>query len=477
MFEKISKLYYGAGISAKITWICTAFFLFLIVTINLMIWYCISYTLCHPAEATIKFSIERIQELLKEIQEDPANFHPESIREPLVAGVVLRVVDNRGFLLIDTDVNYPPNETFNQNIMESPPYLARRRGLQIAKIGNALVYRAEQKFNLFKEDYTFYFYRTITSQTKVLDNLQLFMFFIDVFCIIFAAVIGYLISQKVLRPVKSMTDLANKIISNSGSEHVTERIPLTPADDELTELAKTFNAMLDRMQGDITKQKKFVSDASHELRTPLTVIEGYVEVLEKYGEANQSLRGESVEAIRSEAQNMKSLIENLLFLARSDQKTLKYNKQKIHLDEVIDKAFQRMTIYEKDHDISLTKNEPAQIYADESTILQMLRILLDNAAKYTPKGGKIEFSSIVETNHTAIVQVSDYGIGIAPSDIDKIFERGTRLDENSLVKNAKGCGIGLAIAKVIADNHDIRIDVDSKLGEGTTFTLTIPLAD
>ena len=457
MFEKVTKIYDNAGISVKVTWICTGLFLLLIGIINIAVWVGFTYALCHPAEATIKFSMENVKKILDGIKDDPYGFRAESVREPLVNGVVLKVFDGKGHLIVDTDSNYLANDIFEENILKNPPYLTRRE--------------------LFQEECKFYFYRTITSQTQILDQLQIFMFIIDGICIIFAIIVGYLVSQRVLRPVKNMTELARKIAFNSSGENVTERIPLTPADDELTELAKTFNAMLDRMQGDITKQKKFVSDASHELRTPLTVIEGYIEILEKYGETDQSLRGESVEAIRSEAQNMKSLIENLLFLARSDQNTLKYNKKKINLEDVVNNAFQRMIVYEKDHDITLTKNEPAQIYADESTVLQMLRILLDNAAKYTPKGGKIEFSSIVENNHTAIVQVSDYGIGIAPSDIDRIFERGIRLDENSLVKNAKGCGIGLAIAKVIADNHDIKIDVDSKLGEGTTFTLTIPLAD
>ena len=268
-----------------------------------------------------------------------------------------------------------------------------------------------------------------------------------------------------------MTNLARKI----AYEKIEDRIPIPPSNDELTELAKTFNDMLDRLQGGISKQQKFVSDASHELRTPATVIAGYIEILEKYGGDDKELLEESVEAIRSEAQNMKNLLENLLFLARTDQDRQKIYKEKFELSEIVEDVMKKMKKVCTTHEVELLKNDSAEIFADKTMILQMLRIFLDNATKYTPEGGKISLSS-EKISDKIILKISDTGIGIAPENIEKVFERSVRIDSEDLVKDVRGSGLGLSIAKWIAENHGIKIEVQSKLGNGTTFILKIPVA-
>ncbi|MBQ7628772.1 MAG: two-component sensor histidine kinase, partial [Selenomonadaceae bacterium] len=231
----------------------------------------------------------------------------------------------------------------------------------------------------------------------------------------------------------------------------------------------------DRMQGDITKHKNFVSDASHELKNPLTVIEGYAKILEKFGNADPSLRDESVIAIREEVQNMNKLIERLRSLTKSaDGKTLQLNKENFNLAEMIDVAFQRAKNISTNHEIILVQNDSAQIFGDKTALLQMLRIFIDNAIKYTPEGGTIRLSSIRQDDKI-FVSVADTGIGIAAENIDKLFVRGVRLTKDKYVKNVEGSGIGLDMAKKIADGHGITIDVESIVGKGTTFTLKIPL--
>ena len=497
MLKKFLDWYDNLGISAKIHGLCTVFFITMIVITNIVLWFSVSYALYHPVKATIKYSVNKVEEFLEKNpnaleQADSVNFN-----DMIVSSVVLRIFDEHGNLLVDTHPKtYPSNEKFEEYLLKDPPFFTNGT-FEIARMVNALVYRDKIIHTAPNgKNFTLYFFRTITSAADVFDNLMLFMLFIDAVSVAFAFFAGSIVSRKVLRPIKKMTDLARKIASSPTNQHINERIPLTSANDELKELAETFNMMLDKIQGDfstiheefagmqnflsdmqddLSKQKKFVSDVSHELRTPLTVIDGYIDILEKYGQnaENKALREESIEVIRDETQNIKNLLENLLFLTRSDQNTLKFDKAVVNLTDVIEKVFSRMQALDKNHVLTLALNDSAKIFADKLTIVQMLRIFLDNAKKYTPKGGNITLSSRVE-NGFAFVQIKDSGIGMAPENLEKIFERGVRLENGG---RANGFGIGLSIAKMIADNHDIKIDVESKLGDGTTFTLKIPVLD
>ena len=471
VFEKIRCRYRNSEISTKITWIYSICFMLLILLMNGVLWFGISYALFHPAESTIEYSMKNVQELLTKLETDSKYFDPNSIREPLVPGVVLRVVDNEGKIFIDTEPNYLSNELFEEYILKDPPYFADS-DMDVAKINNALVYRARMDYVHDSEHVILYFYRTITSMSHIFNQLAMFLIFMDIFGLMFAVKIGVLVSRKILEPINTMTNLAQGIAFGK----MDGRIPVPPSDDEISKLAKTLNEMLDRLQGGIFRQQKFVSDASHELRTPATVIAGYIEILEKYGRDDKELLEESVEAIRSEAKNMKNLLENLLFLARTDQDRQKIYKEKFELSAIVEDVMRKMKNVISTHEIFLGKNDAAEIFADKTMILQMLRIFLDNATKYTPEGGKISVNSELRDDKI-FLSISDTGIGVAPENIEKIFERSVRIDSEDLVKDVRGSGLGLSIAKWIAKNHGIKIEVSSKLGAGTTFTLIIPLAE
>ena len=471
IIEKIQTKYRNSKISTKITWTYAICFALLILLINCVLWFGVSYALYHPAEATIEYSMENVQELLTKLEDNSAHFDPNSIREPLVPGVVLRVTDTEGNIFVDTDPKYLSDSRFEENILKNPPLFANSE-MEIARVRNALVYRARLDYNHDGEHAILYFYRTITSMSHVFDNLAIVIIFIDLFGIFLAFRIGNIVSKSILQPIAAMTNLAQKI----AFEKIGDRVPIPPANDELTELAKTLNGMLDRLQGGIFRQQKFVSDASHELRTPATVIAGYIEILEKYGSEDKELMEESVEAIRSESQNMKNLLENLLFLARTDQDRQKVYKVKFELSELVGDVMRKMQTVCTTHTVELLKNDSAEIFADRTMILQMLRIFLDNATKYTPEGGKISVNSELVGDKIKL-SVSDTGIGIAPENLEKVFERSFRIDSEDLVKDVRGSGLGLSIAKWIAENHGIKIEVASQLGKGTTFTLNIPLAD
>ena len=211
------------------------------------------------------------------------------------------------------------------------------------------------------------------------------------------------------------------------------------------------------------------------MRTPAAVIKGYIEFIETYGIQDEELLRENIKMIGSEAKNMQDLLENLLFLSRTDRNTQKLKKKYLDLDDIVGDVMSKMKIAVKTHKVELVKNDIAKIFGDETTIRQMIRIFLDNAVKYTPEGGTIKVASAVK-GKKILLSISDTGIGIAKENQSKIFDRFFRIDTEDLVSEANGSGLGLSIAKWIADEHGIKISVDSELGKGTTFTLEIPIA-
>ncbi|MBQ7454132.1 MAG: HAMP domain-containing histidine kinase, partial [Selenomonadaceae bacterium] len=470
VIEKIKRKINGFEISTKITLAYSACFVLLLFVINAAMWIGVMDALYSPAEKTIIYSMKQIKKVLDELETNYSEYSPNAFRGALVTGVVLRVVNEHGEIFIDTDPNYPSIEMFNAGILLDPPLFAEDEW-EISKLGSALVYCAKMNYEHDGQKVTLYFFRTITSELTLLDDLATFLLLLDLTAIFLAIGLGYVISRRVLTPIKTMNELAREI----AFEKMGGRIPIGEADDELNQLAKTLNEMLDRLQGGINKQQKFVSDASHELRTPAAVIKGYIEFIERYGTTDETLLKENLKMIGSEAQNMQALLENLLFLSRTDQNRQRLNKKILDLDDIVDDVMSKMKTVIKTHKVELYNNPPVKIFGDETTIRQMIRIFLDNAVKYTPAGGIISVSSSIIGEKISL-SISDSGIGIAPENKKKIFDRFFRIDSEDLVSEANGSGLGLSIAKWIADSHGITISVDSELGKGTTFTLTIPVA-
>jgi signal transduction histidine kinase len=290
-----------------------------------------------------------------------------------------------------------------------------------------------------------------------------------------ALLAGFFVSRRILQPIREMTATARKI----EVENMDKRIVVPPARDELSELAQTFNHMLDRLEGGFEQQKRFVSDASHELRTPVTVILGYSDLLSRWGRADEAVLDEGISSIRSEAENMQQLIEKLLFLARADQNRQVLHKENIELSELLEDIMRKMQLVTKNHSVELLQNDDGMMYGDLVTVRQMFRIFLDNSTKYTPQGGRITVKSERVENEDGLfmqVALADNGIGIDKKDQQKVFERFYRVDTSrTKAQGVSGTGLGLSIASWIAQQHDIEIRLESELGKGTTIYLQIPL--
>ncbi len=281
--------------------------------------------------------------------------------------------------------------------------------------------------------------------------------------------IGSKTSKKLLSPIDTMTKMVKEISINA----LNKRLDVRGSKDELKDLAITFNETLNRLQESVEKQNQFVSDASHELRTPISVIQGYVNLLDRWGKEDKEILEESLEAIKSESENMKNLVENLLFLARGDKHTQKINKEEFPLDKLIEEILTETKLIDDSHIIRNEQNENIIVNADKNLIKEALRIFLDNSIKYTPSGGTIKLSSYTK-NNKAIITIEDTGMGISQEHLPHIFDRFYRTDK-SRTRESGGTGLGLSIAKWIIDNHMGTIIVNSKVNIGTKITVELPL--
>jgi two-component system OmpR family sensor kinase len=292
------------------------------------------------------------------------------------------------------------------------------------------------------------------------------------------SVVGaYLLARKALSPVSAVVTAAHRITEGDRSK----RLPVANSKDEIGDLAATINGMLSQLEKTLTRleetldrQRRFVADASHELRTPLTSIHGYAQVLEEWALRDPQIGPESVAAIKRESERMKELVENLLELARGDE-GMKLHLKDDNLTEVVEEAAEsaRAAWNGKVHIERPTPKQGVQrvrALFDRDRLRQALSILLDNAVKYTSDGGRVTIR-IVEEDGSVGVEVSDTGIGIPEDQIPHVFERFYRAEE---ARSTEGLGLGLSIARQIAEDHGGSIEVRSKPREGSTFILRIP---
>ena len=249
---------------------------------------------------------------------------------------------------------------------------------------------------------------------------------------------------------------------------------VTTGDKELAGLENAINNLLTRLQKSYQAQTRFVDDASHELRTPVAVIQGYASMLERWGMDDRKTLEESVHAIREESDHMKTLIDQLLFLARGDMGRQKFSLEKVDAREILKEIREESEMIDNRHPYECLAEVSSYVMAEPAMLKQAIRILVDNAAKYTPEGGKI---SLRARNHgdRVLLEVQDEGIGIRQEEAARLFERFFRGEE--VRGSTKGSGLGLSIAKWIVEKHQGEISVFSIPDIGTRFTIELPAGE
>lgn len=252
-----------------------------------------------------------------------------------------------------------------------------------------------------------------------------------------------------------------------------QRIAVTGGGKELSALGEAINGMLERIDRRYQAQVRFTSDASHELRTPISVIQGYANLLDRWGKDDPQIRQEAIDAIRQEADAMARLVEQLLFLVRGDNETQKVTLEELDLTALVTAVAKETDLVDDTHRVEAQVEDGVRAIADGGMIKECLRVLCDNALKYTPDGGSVTIGLRTEEGQ-ACISVTDTGVGIPEEDLPRIFDRFYRA-EQSRSRSTGGTGLGLAIAAWIAARHAGRIDVSSRPGLGSRFTLVFPL--
>ena len=307
--------------------------------------------------------------------------------------------------------------------------------------------------------------------TATLQSITIALLVITPFVLLLGAIGSYWLAKRAFRPVHQLTRTTREI--KAGDLH--RRVPVPQARDEVFELALTFNEMIERLEQAFVQQRRFVADASHELRTPVAVIRSIADVaLEEPLAFDECVT--ALHEITFESERLGQLLNDLLSLARADEDQQSIEREPVRLDLLaLDVAATMESLAtERGIDLQVQKMEPAIILGDTMRLIQVLMGLVDNALTYTNAGGKVTLSVEAHTSEVCLV-ARDTGIGIAAPDIPHIFERFYRADA-ARSQVMRGSGLGLSIADWVVRAHGGSIGVESQVGRGTAFTVTLPLA-
>jgi signal transduction histidine kinase len=317
--------------------------------------------------------------------------------------------------------------------------------------------------------------RSLAEQDESLRTLRNTLLVGSVLVVVLAFIVGWVLSGAALRPIQRITDTAHII---GAQRDFDRRVDYRGPPDEVGRLATTFNGMLNELQGayrqteqTLQRQRRFVADASHELRTPLTTIRGNLGLLRRRPPMAEEDQLAALSDMTDETDRLIRLTNDLLVLARSDAgRALRHDP--VLLAPLVDDICRQAKLLGEQRVIECEAVADVSVRGDQDAIKQVLLILLDNAFKFTPEGGTITLGA-ARADRVAAIRLRDTGPGIPPETLPHIFERFYRSDE---ARTGSGAGLGLAIAKELIEAQHGQIAVESKLGQGSTFTVTLPLA-
>lgn len=302
--------------------------------------------------------------------------------------------------------------------------------------------------------------------------LLLILTIASIVALIFSSFGGYFLAMVGLSPLSRLITHIREIRPSQ----LSTRLPSYGTAEEIHDLVKAFNSLLDRVEAAMKRQQEFIADASHEFRTPLAILDGYVRLLHRWGKENQSIRDEALIAMEHECSRLFHLIEDMLSLSKfqHDAQLVEGEKKMQSLVPLLEEVRNVWTSTFPNH-LTLTVNwtKPLVIAMEKAKIRQLLDILLDNARKYTEKGG-VTLTAASEGNWVHLM-VEDTGIGIPEEEIENVFERFYRV-EKSRNRHRGGSGLGLPIAKSIVQEYGGRISIRSIASGGTIVHVELPVS-
>ena len=333
-------------------------------------------------------------------------------------------------------------------------------------------YRIAQK-NVFVDGNLFHVSAAVPTEPfdQALDRFRLTERRFLPLLVVLASLLGYWLSGRALAPVNRIIQSAEQI----GLQNLSQRLEVPKAADELQRLTVTLNAMLERIESSVKRIRQFTANASHDLRTPLSLIRTHAELALRRTRTESEYR-ESLSRILCVSEETTQLVEALLTLARADAGAAYLHFVALDVTSLLQKISRQISILANSAGLSFTSHiaaGPLLLRGDPAALESLLLAILDNALKYTPAGGTVQIRSFA-LQEEVVIEVEDTGVGIAADDVARIFDRFYRADQ-ARSREVPGSGLGLSIARWIAEIHNGRIEVQSQLGAGAIFRVVLPL--
>lgn len=378
-----------------------------------------------------------------------------------------QVWSDEGKLLLSSETDSSLNEAWNAEIMDNDQPNFRNEtvnGVSYRLLSLPLEAEGE-KYGWLQVG------MTLTDMQQNQDVLQLVISLVIVFAIFASGLIGWFVVGKGLQPLTDMSNIAKNITS---TEDLSQRLPVeTGRIDEIRQLGLTFNRTLARLERLFRIQRQFLADVSHELRTPLTVIKGNIGLMRLMHDFDD----ESLESVEVEVDRMTRMVGDLLLMAQAETGRLPLLMAPVAVDDILFEVFEQLKVLSRGkHEIRILDIQPTIVTGDRDRLKQVFLNLGGNAVKFTPEGKHIFLSLDVEDNWVKVL-VRDEGCGIPKAEVGRLFDRFYRGDKARRRddKNA-GYGLGLPIAYWIVRSHGGRIDVQTEVDIGTTFTVWLPVS-
>jgi heavy metal sensor kinase len=306
--------------------------------------------------------------------------------------------------------------------------------------------------------------QSLDEQKELLADLRHAMVVTIPLALLIAAAGGYLLARKSLAPVAAMSAKARAI----GATNLGERVEVANPADELGQLAVTLNALLERLEQSFDSQRRFMADASHELRTPVAILQGELDVTLSRDDRDAREYRDSLEIMRKSVQRLTRIVRDLFLLARGDAGQYPMRDERFYLDEIVAQTVHGFRTLAAERGVAIAEeHEPDLVMrGDEDLVQRLVGNLVENAIKHVPSGGRV-FVRSSSTDGDLRIEVHDSGSGIAPEVRERIFERFFAADGG-------GAGLGLPIARWIAEAHGGKVWLDSSTSSGSVFVVTLP---
>lgn len=423
---------------------------------------------------------------LKDPTED--NHIQDAAREAMIEhrfrDVIFAIVDDHGHVMLSS-LDLPAvrggQELFSPDLFASKEFLALARaaaGAAPSKFqnvpGGRNGFRGYSRF-LLPEDHTvsLVILQSLHPQKEIMEDIRHTFYWIIPIALLLASAGGYFLARKSLAPVTDMAAQARGM----GAARLSERLEVSNPRDELGTLALSFNELLDRLEKSFEQQRRFVADASHELRTPVAILQGETEVTLSRPDRTPEEYRETLSILRDESARLAHIIEDLFTLTRADAGQYPLKPRDLYLDELAADVLHRTRSLAIAKGVTLTSSIQPELplHADEDLLRRMLLNLIDNAIKYAPAGGMINMDCRLDGN-SYVLRVSNTGPGIPAELQSRIFERFFRADKarSRAEGDTGGAGLGLSIARWIAEAHHGRLELTQSDSTGTTFAAYLP---